>query len=323
MTDRVSWRGILPALPTLFDEVDGGVDADAFCRVARFAIEAGASGLVTFGLAGEVSRLVDAERERLLTQLIADVGPDIPVLTGVTTANTGASQALARQAERAGAAAVVIAPPTAARLSDQDLVGYIADVASATRLPAVVQDAPEYLPVAVGPAVVLEAARRAPNIAAVKLETGAEGIEIWRARLGRDFGIYGGNGGMFLLDCVRAGADGIIPGVDTVDFQVEIDRAERDGRAEQADGLFQRLLPLLVFEMQSIDHYNMCAKHVLNRRGIDVPLQLRAPGPRRLSRQSIARLDRYLESIGLRTRGTPAARATVAGTESVLTDRPR
>jgi 4-hydroxy-tetrahydrodipicolinate synthase len=306
MTDSVRWRGILPSLPTLFG-VAGGIDAEAFCRVARFAVDAGATGLVTFGLAGEVSRMLDAEREELLDRLVAEVGPDVPVLTGVTTKNTRAAQALARHAERAGAAGVVIAPPTAFKLSNDDLVGYIADVAGATSLPAIVQDAPDYLSVAVGPAVVLEAAQRAPNIIAVKLETGPEGIEAWRAQLGVAFSVYGGNGGMFLLDCVRAGADGIMPGVDTVDLQVAIERAEGEGRTEEADRLFERLLPLLVFEMQSIDHYNLCAKQVLSRRGVNVPLELRAPGPRTLSRQSVARLDGYLARMGLLQRGVLAA----------------
>lgn len=306
MGHSANWDGILPSLPTLFG-ADGQVDPHALGRVARFAVEAGASGLVTFGLAGEVSRLLDLEREALLAHLITDVGPEVPVLTGVTSGNTGASQALARHAERAGAAGIVIAPPTAFSLSNADLVDYIVDVASATSLPAIVQDAPEYLSIAVGPEVVLEAARRAPNVTAVKLEAGPEGIETWRARLGDAFRLYGGNGGVFLLDCLRAGANGMMPGADTVDLQVAIEQAERDGRGKEAERMFWRLLPLLVFEMQSIEHYNLCAKYVLNRRGIDVPLELRAPGPRRLSQESVIRLERYLSRLGLLPEGALAA----------------
>lgn len=305
MVYSANWDGILPSLPTLFG-ADGKVDAYALGRVARFAAEAGASGLVTFGLAGEVSRLLDLEREALLVHVIAEVGPELPVLTGVTSGNTGASQALARHAERAGAAGIVIAPPGASRLSSADLVDYIADVASATILPAIVQDAPEYLSVAVGPGVVLEAARRAPNVTAVKLEVGPEGIEMWRAQLGDGFRLYGGNGGVFLLDCLRAGADGMMPGADTVDLQVAIEQAERDGRGDEADRMFRRLLPLLVFQMQTIEHYNLCAKYVLNRRGLDVPLELRPPGPRRLSQPSVIRLERHLARLGLLPEGALA-----------------
>lgn len=298
MTTRPNWGGVLPSLPTLFDD-DSRIDADAFVRVARFALERGAHGLVCFGLAGEVSRLTVEEREQLLDRLMADAAPEVPVLVGVTAEHLGTSQRLARHAERVGAAGIVIPPPTAYRLAPDELVDFFVDVASGSSLPAVVQDAPEYLGVDVGPESVLRAAERAPSIRAVKLETGPEGIESWSGRLGAEFAVFGGNGGMYLLDAMRAGADGVIPGVDTIDLQIAIAEAEREGRRDDAEAAFQRLLPLLVFEMQSMDHYNACAKHVLVRRGVDVPATLRAPGPRGLSRQSIERLEGHLERLEL------------------------
>lgn len=299
MIDRVRWRGILPSLPTVFDDA-GEVDAAGFRAVTRFALDRGAHGLVCFGLAGEVSRLTVAERERLLEVAIDEVDDAIPVVTGATAENLATSQRLARHAERAGAAGVVLPPPTGYRLSEADMLDFLVAVASATELPAIVQDAPEYLEVSLRPEVVVEAARRAPNICAVKLETGAEGMERWRAVLGEGFGVYGGNGGMFLLDCLRASADGIMPGVDTIDLQVAVYAAEQAGEHARADELFARLLPLLVFEMQSIDHYNACAKHVLRRRGVAIGnVELRAPGPRRLEPSSIPRLEHYLQRLGL------------------------
>ncbi len=292
------WQGILPSLPTPF-VADGRVDVDAFCRVARFAAESSVGGLVTFGLAGEVSRLTLAEREMLLEALISEIGAEVPILTGATAENTAESRRLVEHAEGAGAAGVILPPPTAYSLSENEMIDFFVDVASATSLPVIIQDAPEYLSVALRPAAVAEAASRAVNISAVKLETGAEGIELWQAELGSSFGIYGGNGGVFLLDCLRSGADGIMPGVDTVDLQVRIAQAESSGRRDEAEDLFMRLLPMLVFEMQSIEHYNLCAKYVLRRRGIELGSYLRLPGPSRLSDRSTQRLENYLSSLGL------------------------
>lgn len=304
MIDRVRWRGIFPSLPTLFDDA-GEVDPAGFRAVTRFALDRGAHGLVCFGLAGEVSRLTLEERERLLEVVVEEVDGAVPVLTGVTAENLATSQRLARHAERTGATGVVLPPPTAYRLTEAEMLDFLVEVASATTLPAVVQDAPEYLEVALRPEAVVEAARRAPTICAVKLETGAEGMDRWRAALGPDFGVYGGNGGMFLLECLRAGADGIMPGVDTIDLQVEVYDAEQAGDRRRADELFARLLPMIVFEMQSIDHYNACAKHVLRRRGVAIGTELRAPGPRRLAPQSIARLEHYVALLGLADAPTP------------------
>jgi 4-hydroxy-tetrahydrodipicolinate synthase len=297
VTPRPTWTGILPSLPTFFEDA-GEIAVDPFVAVARFAADAGAGGLVVFGLAGEVSRLTGPERERLLEALVPAV-PDVPVLAGVTAEHLGASQGLARHAERTGAAGVVVPPPTAYTLEPEDLVDFYVAVAGATELPVIVQDAPEYLGVRVGPEAVLRAAERAPNVRAVKLETGAEGIDAWRRALGDDFAVYGGNGGMYLLDALRAGADGIMPGADTVDLQVRIAAAELEQRHEDADAAFERLLPMLVYEMQSMDHYNACAKHVLRRRGLDVPKTLRAPGQLVLSEKSATRLDGYIDRLEL------------------------
>lgn len=299
MIDRVRWQGIYPSLPTVFNDA-GEVDPAGFRAVTRFALDRGAHGLVCFGLAGEVSRLSADERERLLEVAVEEVDGAVPVITGVTAESLTVSRRLARHAERAGAAGVVLPPPTGYRLGEADMLDFFADVASLTELPAIVQDAPEYLEVALRPEAVVEAARRAPTISAVKLETGAEGMDRWRAVLGPDFGVYGGNGGVFLLECLRAGAQGIMPGVDTVDLQVAIYAAEQAGDCARADELFARLLPMLVFEMQSIDHYNACAKHVLRRRGVTIgSVELRAPGLRRLGPSSISRLERYIEQLGL------------------------
>ena len=74
---------------------------------------------------------------------------------------------------------------------------------------------------------------------------------------------------MYLLDCIRIGAAGIIPGVDLIDLLVRVYEAEARGESALADERLREILPMLVFEMQhSIDHYNACAKHVLVQRGV-------------------------------------------------------
>lgn len=297
MSPDAPWSGILPSLPTPFD-ADGGVDAAAFVDVVRFAVAGGAHGLVCFGLAGEVSRLTVTEREQLLEQALT-VSGSVPLLVGAVAENLPDSLRLARHAERVGASGIVIPPPTASRLREADIVEFMVSVAGSVRLPAIVQDAPEYLGVGLSSAGVREVVRRAPNVCAVKLESGPEGIEAWRAALGEGIAVFGGNGGLYLLDALRAGAAGIMPGVDTVDLQVAIHELERAGRADEAEAQFARLLPLLVFEMQDIEHYNRCAKYVLNRRGITVRPELRPPAPAPLDPSSTARLDAYVARLAL------------------------
>jgi dihydrodipicolinate synthase/N-acetylneuraminate lyase len=307
VSDVRHWGGIYPSLPTPFDS-SGDVDLEAMRRVVRFALSAGSDGLVCSGLAGEVGRLTTSERMRLCEAIVQEADGAVPVLVGATAENLAQSRSLAEHAERTGASGLVLPPPTGYHVSTAHITDFFVGVAECTALPVIVQDAPEYLSVTVGPAAVLAAAERAATICGVKLETGAEGIEAWRGALGESFRIFGGNGGLFLLDCLRAGAAGIMPGADTVDLQVAIARAEREGRPREADEGFRRLLPMLVFEMTTIDHYNACAKHVLRQRGVIETVDLRLPGPRRLTATSVERLEAYLESIGIAsvTDGIPA-----------------
>jgi 4-hydroxy-tetrahydrodipicolinate synthase len=58
--DRGSWGGIFPAICTPFT-ADGAVDVAGARAVARFAVDHGAHGLVCFGLAGEVPKLLRGE----------------------------------------------------------------------------------------------------------------------------------------------------------------------------------------------------------------------------------------------------------------------
>jgi 4-hydroxy-tetrahydrodipicolinate synthase len=292
------WRGVFPALCTTFTPADG-IDLEAQQRVVRFALEAGAHGLVCFGLAGEVLKLAPAERTALTAAIVESAEGRVPVLVGVGAESRRTARELARGAEAAGASGIVLQAPLSGAVDAGGVVEHLVSVAGEVSLPVMVQDAPAYLGVALGPEVVERAGERAANLRLVKLEAGPAEMSRWLDRLGPDFGIWGGDGGIHLLDCVRTGAAGIIPGVDLVDLLVGVHAAEAAGHQERADELFRRVLPMLVFEMQgSIDHFNWCAKHVLARRGVPLHVGLRQPAGE-LPAASLALLERHLRALDL------------------------
>jgi 4-hydroxy-tetrahydrodipicolinate synthase len=291
------WRGIFPAICTPFTP-DGAIDPDAQRRVARFAIDRGAHGLVCFGLAGEVLKLTADERRALTDAIVEEANGEVPVLVGSGGESVRTARELARHAERAGASGIVLPAPVSARPDHPGLVDYLACVACEVSLPVMIQEAPAYLGVALGPGVVLDVAARATNVRHVKLEAGPAELGRWIRALGEGLAVWGGDGGVYQLDCLRVGAAGIIPGGDLVDLLVEIYEHEARGESDRADVLFARLLPTLVFEMQSIDHYNTCAKHVLARRGVLEHTALRPPAET-FAAELYPILDRHLESLDL------------------------
>ena len=301
-SQREAWKGVFPSLPTPFDR-DDAIDLEAMRRVVRFAIEAGSHGLICFGLAGEVFRLTPSERLALLEVIVDETGGAVPVLACVGTEATHTSCGLARAAVRLGADGIVVPPPVTGRPSRDELVHYFEVIASTAPVPVMIQDAPEYLKIELGPDLVADVASRCANVRFVKLEGGPDDLKRWVDRLGGRCDVFGGNGGMYLLDCLAAGAKGVAPGVDLVDLLVEIYELSVSHRANDAEMLFRRLLPALVFELQDIEHYNACAKVVLARRGVLTETHLRSPATA-LPPEGVDVLERYLEDLGVLPRDT-------------------
>ena len=300
-----AWRGIYPAICTPFTP-DDEVDLDAQRRVVRFVLEGGAHGIVAFGLAGEVLKLSTDERKALTDTILDEVGGAVPVFIGAGGPSIGAAIELARYAEAAGASCVVLPAPMSGALDESTLVDYFVRVASSVSIPVMIQDAPAYLGVGLGPSLVGRVAAGAENVGLVKLEAGPVEMGAWISTLGPEFSIWGGDGGVYMLDCVRTGAAGIIPGSDLIDLLVQVYEAEAEGDPARADELFRSVLPILLFEMQhSIDHYNACAKAVLVRRGVLEHAGLRPPAAsfgdvsEFLLAQHLARLDLAGEGVGV------------------------
>jgi 4-hydroxy-tetrahydrodipicolinate synthase len=293
-----TWRGVYPAICTPFTP-DDEVDVEAQRRVVRFALECGSHGIVAFGLAGEVLKLSANERRELTDAILEEVGGAVPVFVGIGAPSIQVSIELARHAEAAGASCIVVPAPMSGALDEDALVDYFARVAAAVAVPVMIQDAPAYLGIRLGVGVVQRVGSVAENVRLVKLEAGPAEMSHWIDRLGSEYAVWGGDGGMYMLDCVRSGAAGIIPGVDLVDVLVRVYEAEARGETALADERLREILPMLVFEMQgSIDHFNACAKQILVQRGVLQHDRLRPPAGA-LGRASRMLLERHLAGLQL------------------------
>lgn len=293
--------GMIASLPTPFTR-DGSVDLPALRRLVRFSADSEAAAVLVNGLAGEVADLTERERAALVEACLEASEERLPVLVGAWAASVGEACSFARAAERAGAAGVMVSIPSDA---PREPATELARIAAAAGLPVVVQDAPGYLGPGLGPPVLAEVLRLAPNVRGLKLEGGSEAVELVRERLGDEVPLWGGDGGRHLLDCLRVGAVGAIPGVEVVDRLVEVWRAERDGDDGRADAIFGTLLPLLVFELESLGRYAASAKHVLLRRGLLESTRTRLPGAQ-LAPAAVRLLDHHLAGALLEETATHA-----------------
>ena len=287
-------EGVFSVLPTPFLE-DGGLDLDSLRRVVDLFIAAGVNGLTALGVTGEVARLNEAERHAVLETVVRQAAGRAAVVAGATSDGLRTCIEFTRAAKQQGAAAVMISPPRMAKLNSDAVVRHFAGVAEAVDIEIVVQDFPPISGFTMEPALLARIAREIPRARTIKLEdppTPFKTSRILEAAKDVPIRIFGGLGGVFLLEELLAGATGAMTGFAYPEILVEIVSAFRAGAVDRAADVFYRTVPLMRFEFQ--EGIGMAIrKEVLRRRGALSSGALRAPATK-LDSVTSAALDRVL-----------------------------
>jgi 4-hydroxy-tetrahydrodipicolinate synthase len=121
---------------------DGALDTDAAAALAGALVDDGNDGLVISGTTGESPTTTDDEKDRLLRAVIEAVGDRAQVIAGVGTNDTAHTIELAKHAEKAGAAGVLVVTPYYSKPPQAGLVNHFSTVADATGLPVMLYDIP-------------------------------------------------------------------------------------------------------------------------------------------------------------------------------------
>src|SRR3954464_15667299 len=121
---------------------DGALDYDAAQRLATHLVDRGSDGLVVSGTTGESPTTSDEEKERLIRAVVEAVGDRVHIVAGVGTYDTAHTVELARQAEKAGAAGLLVVTPYYNKPPQAGLLNHFTLVADATGLPVMLYDIP-------------------------------------------------------------------------------------------------------------------------------------------------------------------------------------
>jgi len=201
----------------------------------------------------------------------------VPVSFTIAENSIDGQAAMAALSADLGADWVVLQPPPVRGASEAELVAFYGAVAERSPLPVGIQNAPENIGIGVSNAGFAELNRRHANVSILKAEGPATYIAGLQEQTGGVFTIFNGRNGLELTDNFRAGCAGMIPGVDACDRQVAIYELFREGREDEADEAYGRLLPLLLFLMIGIDHL-LCYGKRLTARRLDLgPVHDRTP----------------------------------------------
>jgi 4-hydroxy-tetrahydrodipicolinate synthase len=237
---------ILTAMVTPFD-AGGALDLGEAQRLARWLVDRGNDGLVVAGSTGEGQTLERDERIALWKAVKEVVRGDASVIANAGTNATRESVAAARDAQAAGADAILAVVPYYNKPTQSGMLAHFGAIADATPLPVVVYNIPGRTGANMLPETLLELARRHRNVAGVKESSGdlKQIGTILRDR-SEGFIVWAGDDHLF-LPCLALGADGVV-GVASHLCSLEY-RAMRDahraGRADEAARIHASLLPLI------------------------------------------------------------------------------
>jgi 4-hydroxy-tetrahydrodipicolinate synthase len=259
----------------------GEIDFASIDRMVEYYIEAGAAGLTVLGMMGEAQKLTLAESHTIVQHVIKRVKGRVPVVAGVSAPGFAQMQSLTNMVMMDGAAAVMVAPPSALRTDDQ-IVSYYHQVSDFIgEIPFVLQDFPLATGVQISVPVLARIVRDIPACVCLKHEDwpGLEKISTLRSPgvLDRRISILCGNGGLFLPEEMARGADGAMTGFAYPEMMASVLAHHHAGTPEDGRDIFDAYLPLARFEQQPGLGLAI-RKHVLAQRGIIASGALRRPG---------------------------------------------
>src|SRR5258706_13774205 len=234
----MEWKGVISAITTPF-KADYAVDHAFLAEHAKWQIENGVDGIVALGSLGEAATLAFDEKVAILKTLASALGGK-PLVAGIASLSTAEAVALAKAAQEAGCAGLMVLPPYVYSTDWREMKAHVSTVIGATQLTCMLyNNPPAYKTDFLAPQIA-ELGAEHRNLPAVKESSGdARRVTAIKALCGDRLAVFAGLDDM-VLEGARAGAVGWIAGL--------VNAMPRETMAlfsQRSEALYRWFLPLL------------------------------------------------------------------------------
>jgi 4-hydroxy-tetrahydrodipicolinate synthase len=288
------WHGIFPILVTPFDG-RARVDEESLRRLVEFNVAAGVHGLGV-ALGSEVFRLSEAERARVARVVVEQARGRVPVVINTGAQGTELAVESSRAAEDAGADALMVMPPSFVPVGPDETVAYFRAISDAVGIPIFIQDAG---PTPVGGSLARRIAEECERVRYSKVETTPPPLRVEEAvaQAGNLLTIFGGSGGNYLIEELRRGSQGSMPGCSHPEAFVEVWDLFHRGDETAARRAFDRAIaPVNRIANLGWHAFYHSHKRILCRRGVLATAMVRGPiAP--LDEITARELDQVIEEL--------------------------
>lgn len=189
-TEKIPFTGCATALVTPMRA--GGVDYPALRKLIEFQLSAGVSALVVCGTTGEAPTLCAEERRRITEFTAKIVSGKIPVIAGCGSPSTSVAAQNAREAEAAGADAVLCVTPYYNKAENIGTYLHYKAVSESVKIPVIAYNVPSRTGLSLSYDTVREISKL-PNVRGLKEASGDVGYaEKIVSANGNDIALYSG-----------------------------------------------------------------------------------------------------------------------------------
>ena len=188
---------------------DGSINFDELGRMIDDQIENGTDAIIICGTTGESATMTDEEHLDSIKFAVKHVAGRVPVIAGTGSNDTRYAVELSKEAEAAGADALLVVTPYYNKTTQKGLIAHYTAIADAVNVPIILYNVPSRTGVNFDVATLKELAKH-KNIAAIKEASGnISYVAKIAAACGEDLDIYSGNDDM-VVPIMSLGGKGVI-----------------------------------------------------------------------------------------------------------------
>ena len=293
-------KGVIAIATTPFDEKNY-IDYESVESLADYYLESGVSGVTILGVMGEAHKLNIEEQKSLIKKYSDKLRNKVPVIVGVSNPGIDNLELLSKFSMDAGASGVMVSGNNGLK-NDDHIKTYFNQVLERTRdIPVCLQDYPPTTNVYFSETVINNLIKDHPSIQMFKHEDCpghnklSRLIKYREEKLNRNYSIFVGNGGLYVPQELRRGADGIMTGFAFIEMLVNVFDLFNNNSKENSEDLFDLYLPLIRHEQQFGIGLAL-RKFILQKRGVIKFSKVRAPGPA-LTYEDIQEMNNLLKRL--------------------------
>ncbi len=186
------------------------IDEKRTRALVDFLIEGGIDGLFPLGTSGEFALLDQEERRTVIRVVVDQTNGRVPVLAGVSDPSLENVLAFAKDAEDAGADAIVATPPYYFTTGDDGVFDYFEAIAGKSGLPLVVYNIPEWTHLFVPPNVIQRLAEKRLIVGMKYTEYNFLNLLRFLRVTGERISIFTGSDAMTFTNLEFGGSGGVI-----------------------------------------------------------------------------------------------------------------